>query len=288
MFFFFLGKRLLQELQEATQSHQVRKNTFEMSKPEMNTKMCLLLVEDVDIVFEQDEGFLTSLSKLLDTSKRPVVLVTSDIHAQNLIKFTTQHKIIKFNKVADGILSSWLQLVCLLEGLFVAKKSLQQLLQFNRGDVRRTLLQLQIWFSSINVKQTTEIVSVDNDDDCVEEEEEEEKITKTVCVVTQENCLNTLLKYSNRNDLTELLNDQTSIRDVAKLLQTQSDLDLLEFDRGFCVKNNAIKDSLELKENLQVCEFDYYLADEIKDCIFETTLNIYKKNTHIEQTNNNR
>lgn len=120
----------------------------EDEKKKNRKKMCLLLVDDVDIVFDQDEGFLYSLNQLLSTSKRPIVLVTSDISVPHLYKFASQHKVIKFNSVSDKILSTWLQLVCLLEGLHVTRRGIQELLRYNLGDVRKTLLQLQFWVTT--------------------------------------------------------------------------------------------------------------------------------------------
>ncbi|KRT78977.1 AAA protein, partial [Oryctes borbonicus] len=159
------GKRLMQELQEATQSHQVRKNEnldlndlFKRAsnKKHVNTrqskdrsiknpKMCLLLVEDIDIVFEQDDGFLNGLIQLLLTSKRPIILVANDISSPNLQKIISQYSIIEFLSLTPKVMTVWLQILCLIEGCFINKESLSELLDWNKGDVRKTLLQLQFW-----------------------------------------------------------------------------------------------------------------------------------------------
>lgn len=152
------GKRLLQELQEATQSHQVRKkdnnplssflNKKKVSaadKVESSRKMCILLVEDVDIVFDQDEGFVNALSQLFSTSKRPIVLTMSDVDCSHLHKFTSQYPVLKFNPLSARSLGVWLQILCLVEGLKVDLGSLSELLEWNKGDIRRTLMQLQFW-----------------------------------------------------------------------------------------------------------------------------------------------
>lgn len=113
-----------------------------------NKKMCLLLIEDVDIVFEQDENFINALSQLLTTSKRPVILTTTDPDCLHLKKFFAQHKIISFNGLSAKVLAIWLQIICLIEGLCVNKDMLALLLERNNGDVRHTLLQLQFWVRS--------------------------------------------------------------------------------------------------------------------------------------------
>lgn len=45
-------------------------------------------------------------------------------------------------------LAVWLQIVCLVEGLLVDKDHLGNLLEYNQGDIRRTLLQVQFWCQS--------------------------------------------------------------------------------------------------------------------------------------------
>ncbi|XP_031352917.1 ATPase family AAA domain-containing protein 5 isoform X2 [Photinus pyralis] len=147
------GKKLLVDLQEATQSYQVRKQSALSTFVKSNLisddtgklgKMCLLLIEDVDLVFEQDDGFLSALSQLVDTSKRPIVLTTTDTSCPHLRKFP----VVTFSPLLPRMLTPWLQLLCLVEGALVAEDSVTDLLEHNRGDVRKTILQLQFLVES--------------------------------------------------------------------------------------------------------------------------------------------
>ncbi|ESO07181.1 hypothetical protein HELRODRAFT_138031, partial [Helobdella robusta] len=62
----------------------------------INTKMSLILFDEVDIVFNSDRGFLSAVQKFIKITKRPIVLTTnderfrerfnSDIEAINLMK----------------------------------------------------------------------------------------------------------------------------------------------------------------------------------------------------------
>lgn len=110
--------------------------------------MCLLLVEDLDLVFEQDDGFLAALIQLLSSSKRPIVLVATDISLPSLQKIVSQTGLIKFSSLSSKIITVWLQILCLVEGCFVVKESLSELLQWNKGDIRKTMLQLEFWVKS--------------------------------------------------------------------------------------------------------------------------------------------
>lgn len=179
-------------MQEATQSHQVKKSNSQILLSNIKTdrstvvhdnkhsdepnvrKMCLLLVEDVDIVYEQDDGFISALSQLLTTSKRPVVLVTADESAHHLQRFLNQYHVIRFSLLSDKILPAWLQTVCLLEGSHVDKQSLVELYRHNKCDVRKTLLQLQFWVSTGGEQRCTgKTVMQYLDDEVVREEQAE-------------------------------------------------------------------------------------------------------------------
>uniref|UniRef100_A0AAR5PJ58 AAA+ ATPase domain-containing protein n=1 Tax=Dendroctonus ponderosae TaxID=77166 RepID=A0AAR5PJ58_DENPD len=162
------GKILLQELKEATRSHQVRhessvmESTNQQKSKKLKTKkcqtkeaetgnhqkMCILLLEDIDLLFDQDEGFLSSLSHLIMTSKRPIILTTTDKSPPHVQKLMNQYECISFTPLSPRCLAVWLQILCLIEGLLTDRDELGNLLQYNIGDIRKTLLQLQFWAQS--------------------------------------------------------------------------------------------------------------------------------------------
>lgn len=129
---FCLGKRLLQEIQEATQSHQVQsdpqnfqnylfnsqRDKSKSSEQQSDQKMCVILIEDVDIVFEQDDGFISALIQLTTTSKRPLIATTTDYHSIFVQKYLNQYEYIQFLPLSSYSLSTWLQIVFLCEGLY--------------------------------------------------------------------------------------------------------------------------------------------------------------------------
>lgn len=324
VYFPITGKRLIHQLQEATQSHQVRKdalkhllsicsvqkgNENQDQNNMKNKKICLLLVEDVDIVFEQDEGFLNSLSQLLNTSKRPIVLTTSDIHAPHLSKFTNQYKIIKFNTVSDKILTSWLQLVCLLEGQYVAKQVIQELLLCNKGDVRKTILQLQFWITSTSehTRNKNAIINVLKEEDYLGplevnyNSDDSSRLSWSVEIKPKEtlwpidlkmHCyLNGDILWWNTHNMLKMnpsyeIEKEMTVQHAAMILESQSFVDLVKGvlkieDKSDLSLNSSwsttIKDSLELKESFQSCIHSYDIAEEIRGQILEDTVYIYKK-----------
>lgn len=157
---------MLQKLQEATRSHHVRKNdqlskfllsqntkkekpksqAVAASKPRTSSKqITVLLVEDVDIVYEQDDAFLSALAQLLSTSKRPIILTTSDPSSLHIRKFVSQYRTIGFKPLSGSLIGPYLQILCLVEGLVLDGAGLRRLVEWNDGDVRKTILQLQYW-----------------------------------------------------------------------------------------------------------------------------------------------
>lgn len=170
---FLTGKRLLQELQEATQSHQVHKeNVFFIKSEKRIMKKCVLLVEDIDVVFDQDEGFCAALSQIMSTSKRPIVLTMTEEASSSVQKVINDCQVFNFLPLTS-ILTVWLQILCVVEGYFVDMTSLAELLSYSRGDIRRALLQLQFFITSggqldknetvIETNDCPEVVKLDDD-----------------------------------------------------------------------------------------------------------------------------
>ncbi|XP_063232870.1 uncharacterized protein LOC134536819 isoform X2 [Bacillus rossius redtenbacheri] len=170
------GKRVLSEFLEATQSHQVRKssklsatsgNSFFKEEPRVKNgkkhskleeskhtqaedhnskKLSIILVEDADLVFEdQDDGFLSALSLLLSSSKRPVILTTSDPSCPHLSKWMQQYSVLQFAPPSAKFMCVWLQLVSLLEGSRLSHAALRGLFHASGRDMRRTIHGLQFW-----------------------------------------------------------------------------------------------------------------------------------------------
>lgn len=152
-----LGKKLLADLQEATKSHRVKSKNGKLpfvtkdcvTESSNNGRMTLLLVEDADIVFDdQDEGFISALNTLIVSSKRPIVVTTSNPNCTHLQKLISQHRVLEFRYISERQIIPWLELLCLCEGLHVDREQLLRLLRWTNADLRQTLLHLQFWVLS--------------------------------------------------------------------------------------------------------------------------------------------
>lgn len=119
------GKRILKELEEATKSHRVKKNKHKFSfEQAANTKSkskepktshnSLILLEDIDLIFEEDEGFVSATYQLALNTKRPIVMTCRDM-CPHLSKMAPQQNKIYFQKVNGNRVSVLLQLISLAE-----------------------------------------------------------------------------------------------------------------------------------------------------------------------------
>ncbi|KAL9701666.1 hypothetical protein quinque_005107 [Culex quinquefasciatus] len=164
------GKIILQELQEATQSHQVRRKEADSgvdifkkaiarkgSKTKLrkastdsepsSKKLSLILIEDADIVFDQDDGFVAAINQLISTSKRPIVLTTTDPNCAHLARFISNN-VIRY--VAPGIahVAKLLSILAIVEKVHIDQSDLDRLYALNRKDLRKTINELQFFIQS--------------------------------------------------------------------------------------------------------------------------------------------
>lgn len=115
------------------------------------TATSLILFEEVDIVFDDDLGFLAAIKTFMTTTKRPVILTTSDSTFGAM--FDGQFEEIHFKSPSVADVSSYVRLLCLAENLRTDSKDVSCLLEWNGCDIRQSLLQLQFWACSGGVQQ---------------------------------------------------------------------------------------------------------------------------------------
>ncbi|XP_076749848.1 enhanced level of genomic instability 1 [Xylocopa sonorina] len=144
------GKKLLKEYEEATKSHQIKKGeqksvfcnvVSDEITPRKIPQYSLILIEDIDIVFEEDEGFISATYQLVSNSKRPVVMTCRDV-CPHLNKMAPQQNRIHFQNAVGNRVSALLELISLAEtGYRLPSGCITELLE--SGDLRKAILQLQ-------------------------------------------------------------------------------------------------------------------------------------------------
>ncbi|XP_055014529.1 ATPase family AAA domain-containing protein 5b isoform X2 [Boleophthalmus pectinirostris] len=115
----------------------------------------LILFEEVDVIFEDDVGFLAAIKTFMATTKRPVVMTTSDPLFRE--RFNSCLNEIIFQTPSVGDVCSYLRLVCLAENVHLDPDDVRTLFTLTQGDVRRCLLQLQLWSTGYRSHRISEV-----------------------------------------------------------------------------------------------------------------------------------
>jgi len=112
--------------------------------PTSNEQSTLILVEDVDVVFEEDRGFVSALSALVKAARRPVVLTCSS-NARPWVMNEVRLASIETRLPVPEELVPLLACIAHAEGLELSCRPevLQELAQICGGDPRRAILELQ-------------------------------------------------------------------------------------------------------------------------------------------------
>lgn len=137
------GKKILKDFEEATKSHRIKKSDLglQVMKSEKIPQNSLILVEDVDLVFDEDEGFVSATCQLASNTKRPIVMTCRGTCA-HLNRLAPQQMRIYYQGVAGDRAGALLELITLAEaGTQLPHYCVDKLLA--RGDLRRAVHQLQ-------------------------------------------------------------------------------------------------------------------------------------------------
>ncbi|XP_020818915.1 ATPase family AAA domain-containing protein 5 isoform X2 [Phascolarctos cinereus] len=123
-------------------------NVKELGAEESSRKNAtsLILFEEVDVIFDEDAGFLNAIKTFMATTKRPVILTTSDPTFS--LTFDGCFQEINFKTPSLLNVASYLQTLCLAENLRTDVKDFITLLTVNNCDIRRSILYLQFWVRS--------------------------------------------------------------------------------------------------------------------------------------------
>lgn len=161
------GKKMLENLLEATQSHRVKDKSGKLfstceedaeGSPETNCESSpgaksIILIEDAELAFESDDGFISAVQQLINISKRPVILTTNNRKCQHLQKFIQQHEVLydvpmnEANKI-----SKYLSLMCLAANYQISVVSIEQLFALNGHDLRKTINEIEFFIRSENTR----------------------------------------------------------------------------------------------------------------------------------------
>ncbi|CRL03382.1 CLUMA_CG016145, isoform A [Clunio marinus] len=164
------GRKMLQDLLEATQSHRVKNISGKLyattaaevhdeneSSQESNCELScsaksIILIEDAELVFEADDGFVASLSSICNISKRPVILTTNNRQIQHLQKFIQHNEILYDNPKLTEQMGIYLFLLSLSVNYEIERDEIQMLFTSNGHDLRKTINEIEFFIRSSNTR----------------------------------------------------------------------------------------------------------------------------------------
>nr|XP_012593538.1 ATPase family AAA domain-containing protein 5 isoform X1 [Microcebus murinus] len=119
---------------------------FGAEEPSRKNATSLILFEEVDVIFDEDAGFLNAIKTFMATTKRPVILTTSDPTFS--LTFDGCFEEINFSTPSLLNVASYLQMICLTENFRTDVKDFVTLVTANTCDIRKSILYLQFWIRS--------------------------------------------------------------------------------------------------------------------------------------------
>ena len=127
----------------APRSKATSKST-EPPRPTRQQKQSLILLEEVDVLFEEDKAFWTSVAHFITDSRRPVIMTCSDerLIPQAELEFLS---VLRMIPPPEELATNYLLLLAANEGHLLSLPSIRALYSSHSLDLRASITDLNFW-----------------------------------------------------------------------------------------------------------------------------------------------
>ncbi|RSL62206.1 hypothetical protein CEP54_005808 [Fusarium duplospermum] len=116
----------------------------ETTKGSQNQKQSLILLEEVDVLYEEDKQFWATLTGMMAQSKRPFIMTCND---ENMVPLQTLnlHGIFRFSHPPTDLAIDHCLLAAANEGHLLKRSAVEALYKSRNNDLRAALVELNYW-----------------------------------------------------------------------------------------------------------------------------------------------
>ncbi|KAI9825920.1 MAG: hypothetical protein M1819_000439 [Sarea resinae] len=107
-------------------------------------RQSVILLEEVDVLFEEDRQFWLTVLTLIAQSKRPVIMTCND-EAQLPFEALSLHAILRFASPSEDMVADYLLSLVGREGHLLQRRALVDLYKASHHDLRATITELDFW-----------------------------------------------------------------------------------------------------------------------------------------------